>query len=57
MLCIEHAPQCVDLGPTQKLIVFIIFMVGGPFFMISALLEQILGLYLPEDWNDDEDER
>jgi hypothetical protein len=33
--------------------VFIIFMIGGPFFMITALLEQILGLFLPEDWNDD----
>ena len=53
LVMIQYAPACRDLSMNDKLIVGIIFMIGGPFFAIANILEAILDCYLPEGWGDD----
>ena len=53
LVMIQYAPACRDLSTNDKLIVGIIFMIGGPFFAIANILEAILDCYLPEGWGDD----
>ena len=40
----------------DKIILMILFMVGGPFFSITVILEFIISLILGEGWNDDDDD-
>ena len=53
LVMIEYAPYCKDLKPNEKLIVGIIFIIGGPIFTIANILEAILDCFLPEGWDDD----
>jgi len=36
--------------------VLFIFLVGGPFFMVSTILETMLNMFMPEGWNDNDDD-
>jgi hypothetical protein len=53
LIMIQYAPACKDLSNNDKLIVGIIFMIGGPFFAIVNILEVFLDCFLPEGWDDD----
>lgn len=53
LVMIQYAPACKDLSNNDKLIVGIIFMVGGPFFAIANVLEALLDCFLPEGWDGD----
>lgn len=53
LIMIQYAPACKDLSNNDKLIVGIIFMIGGPFFAIVNILEVFLDCLLPEGWDDD----
>ena len=53
LVMIQYAPACKDLSNNDKLIVGIIFMIGGPFFAIANVLEALLDCFLPEGWDDD----
>ena len=53
LVMIQYAPACKDLSNNDKLIVGIIFMIGGPFFAIANVLEALLDCFLPKGWNDD----
>ena len=53
LVMIQYAPVCKDLSNSDKLIVGIIFIVGGPFFAIANVLEALLDCFLPEGWNED----
>ena len=55
LVMIQYAPVCKDLSNNDKLIVGIIFMIGGPIFTIANVLEAILDCILPEGWGDDDD--
>lgn len=43
-----------ELSLKDKLIVFFIFIIGGPFFAIVNILEAILNAIFPEGWDDDD---
>lgn len=49
---IQYAPACKDLSTNDKFIVGIIFIVGGPFFAITNILETLLDCFLPEGWDE-----
>lgn len=49
----QYAPVCKDLSNNDKLIVGIIFIIGGPFFAITNILEALLDCFLPEGWDED----
>jgi hypothetical protein len=53
LVMIQYAPVCKDLSINDKLIVGIIFMIGGPFFAIANVLEALLDCFLPEGWDED----
>ena len=53
LVMIQYAPACKDLSNHDKLIVGIIFIVGGPFFAIANVLEALLDCFLPEGWDED----
>ena len=50
---IQYAPACKNLSNNDKLIVGIIFIIGGPFFAIANVLEALLDCFLPEGWDED----
>ena len=51
LVMIQYAPACKDLSNNDKLIVGIIFIVGGPFFAIVNVLEALLDTIMPEGWD------
>ena len=53
LIMIQYAPVCKDLSINDKLIVGIIFIIGGPFFAIVNILEALLDCFLPEGWDED----
>lgn len=54
LVMIQYAPYCKDLSNNDKLIVGIIFAIGGPFFAVANILEALLDCFLPEGWGDDD---
>lgn len=53
LVMVEYAPVCKDLAFKDKIIVGIIFFIGGPIFTCANVLEAILDCFLPEGWGDD----
>lgn len=53
LIMTQYAPACKDLSWQDQLLVGIIFMIGGPIFVIANVLEAILDYILPEGWGDD----
>ena len=49
----QYGPMCKGLNNKDLVIVFIVLLIGGPFFTITTILEAILNYFLPEGWNDD----
>lgn len=54
LLMTQYASICKDLSFIDKAAVGLIFIIGGPFFVIVNILEVILGCFLPEGWDDDD---
>lgn len=52
LVMIQYAPVCKDLSNNDKIIVGIIFLIGGPFFAIANILEALLDCFLPEGWDE-----
>ena len=53
LIMMQYAPVCKDLSSNDKIIVGIIFIIGGPVFVMANVLEAILDCFLPEGWDDD----
>lgn len=51
--CTEYAPYCKDLKTGSRIIIGVIFLVGGPIFAVSSILELVLRILIPEGWDDD----
>ena len=47
---------CKDLTTKDKIIVSIIFILGGPIFAASNILHTLLDTILPEGWDMDDDD-
>ena len=56
IMFIPNVPACKDLSDQDKTIVMIIFLIGGPFFAIANILEQLLDCMLPPGWGGDDDD-
>ena len=52
LIMMQYAPVCKDLSSNDKIIVGIIFIIGGPIFVMANVLEAILDCFLPEGWDD-----
>lgn len=53
LVMIQYTPYCKDLPTSDKFVVGLIFVVGGPFFAITNILEALLDCFLPEGWDED----
>lgn len=56
IMFIPHMPATKDLSEQDKIIVMIIFLIGGPFFAIANVLEQLLDCIMPPGWGGDDDD-
>ena len=54
LFLIKYAPMCSELSLPNKVCVYFILVIGGPFFVVSNLLEIMLDGFLPEGWDDDD---
>lgn len=53
---LEYLPVIAKLKSADKVIVFIVFAIGGPIFGINEILTTILDLIFPEGWDNDGDQ-
>lgn len=53
---IPHISACKELSDTDKFTVMVIFLIGGPFFAIANVLEQLLDCIMPPGWGGDDDD-
>lgn len=51
----QYREFCQGLTFGQLLAVFLVFIIGGPFFAITNILTMILDCIFPEGWDDDDD--
>ena len=49
------AAYCKNLNKVEKTIVILIFILAGPIFAISNVLQELLNVILPEGWNNEDD--
>ncbi len=47
--------MCKGLSTWDYIFVGIIFIIGGPFFIIVNVLENLLDIIMPEGWNNGSD--
>lgn len=53
---VQYAPACKDLKGLDAIIVFLIFLIGGPILSMASILEAFLTVLLPEGWDDENDD-
>lgn len=54
-ICIlQYFDYVKDLDNTNKILVISVFMIFGPAIIMSNLAEELLDLFLPEGWDDDD---
>lgn len=53
LIACQYAPYCAELKWWEQGIVCVIFLVGGPFFIVANIMESLLNVFLPEGWDDD----
>ena len=51
LVIIQYASSCKDLSNGDFFLVGLIFIIGGPFFIIVNVLEALLDMILPEGWD------
>lgn len=54
-LLIQNAEFCVELNIIDKIIVGVILVLGAPILILASVLQSILNLFLPEGWDNDDD--
>lgn len=54
-LLIQNAEFCVELNAIDKIIVGAILVLGAPILILASVLQSILNLFLPEGWDNDDD--
>lgn len=54
LVMIQYEPVCKDLNWKDQLIVGIIFIIGGPIFVVANILEAILGCILSKGQGDND---
>lgn len=54
LIMIQYAPYCTEMPVGDFFFAGIIFIIGGPFFVISNVLEALLNIIMPEGWDNDD---
>lgn len=53
LVMIQYAPFCQNMPVSDYMLAGLIFIVGGPFFAITNVLEALLDTIMPEGWDND----
>lgn len=53
LVMVQYAPYCAEMSTGDYILAGIIFIIGGPFFIITNILETILDNIMPEGWDQD----
>ena len=56
IIIVQYAPACKDLKGLDAIVVFLIFLIGGPILSMASILEAFLTVLLPEGWDDENDD-
>lgn len=56
VIIVQYAPACKDLKGLDAIVVFLIFLIGGPIISMASILEAFLTVLLPEGWDDENDD-
>ena len=56
IVIVQYAPACKDLKGLDAIVVFLIFLIGGPILSMASILEAFLTVLLPEGWDDENDD-
>lgn len=56
VVIVQYAPACKDLKGLDAIVVFLIFLIGGPILSMASILEAFLTVLLPEGWDDENDD-
>lgn len=56
VVIVQYAPACKDLKGLDAMVVFLIFLIGGPILSMASILEAFLTVLLPEGWDDENDD-
>lgn len=56
VVIVQYAPACKDLKGLDVIVVFLIFLIGGPILSMASILEAFLTVLLPEGWDDENDD-
>lgn len=51
LVMVQYAPFCQDMPAADYLLAGLIFIIGGPFFVIANVLEALLDIIMPEGWD------
>ena len=51
LIMIQYAPYCADMSAGDYFFAGLILIIGGPFFVISKVLESLLDIIMPEGWD------
>ncbi len=51
---LQYAHCTAELSGWKKFLCATVFLVGGPFFIVTQICEAILDALLPEGWSDDD---
>lgn len=54
LVMLQYAPYCKDMPNSDFILAGIIFIIGGPFFAITNVLEGLLNIIMPEGWDSDD---
>lgn len=52
---LQYGHCCNNLPNWKKFLCAMVFLVGGPFFVVAQVCEMILDILLPEGWDDDDE--
>ena len=50
----EYSDCCGELTNAKMFAASLVFIIGGPFFVIANILTLVLDCILPEGWDDDD---
>lgn len=47
--------NCKGINSFERTLIIFIFLLGGPFFALANVLQEILNIILPEGWDSQDD--
>ena len=53
---VEYSPDAAEISLVGKIVVFFTLAIGAPVLFMYSAIKEILDLFMPEGWDDDDDQ-